>query len=175
MELYFLRHAIAADREDWTGRDDAARPLTPEGSKRMEKAARGMKRLGLRFDRIASSPLTRALQTAKIVADALGHKGLFDRSAPLGPGAGFPELLKFLGGLGPREKVLLVGHEPGLSGFVSQFLAERGRLALEFKKGGLLRVDFSETPRAGQGTLKWFLAPKHLRLVKETAEAGGNA
>jgi len=72
MNLYFMRHGIAADRDD-TGQPagDRERRLTPKGIKRMNKAAQGLVALSLTFDRILTSPLERARQTAKMVAEYL--------------------------------------------------------------------------------------------------------
>ena len=62
-ELYLIRHGLAEERgEAWP--DDTKRPLTDEGMSRMRKAARGLARLGVSFDAILTSPLTRARQTA---------------------------------------------------------------------------------------------------------------
>src|SRR5689334_10005172 len=68
MEIYLLRHAVAAPRDARKYPRDAVRPLTEDGRQKMRKAARGMRSLGLKFDRILTSPLTRAKQTARIVA-----------------------------------------------------------------------------------------------------------
>jgi phosphohistidine phosphatase len=61
IELYLIRHAIAEERGDkWP--DDAKRPLTLEGTARMRKAAKGLVRLGVKFDVVLTSPLVRARQ-----------------------------------------------------------------------------------------------------------------
>src|SRR5689334_2900287 len=82
MELYFLRHGIAAD----TGPEDsgdAGRPLTEEGIDKLKEAARGLRRLGVRPDVLLSSPLVRARQTAEIVRKAFGIESrLVDALAP---------------------------------------------------------------------------------------------
>src|SRR5208283_3739184 len=66
MKLYVLRHAEAEPGAG--GTSDEARQLTERGKARMAEAARGMRRLGLEFDAILTSPLARARQTAEIVA-----------------------------------------------------------------------------------------------------------
>src|SRR5262245_16485802 len=82
MELYFLRHAIAAD-EAPDGLGDASRPLTKEGITKMQAGARGFRRLGLQLDVLLSSPLTRAHETAAIVARELDlEPQLADELAP---------------------------------------------------------------------------------------------
>ncbi|HES76980.1 MAG TPA: phosphohistidine phosphatase SixA, partial [bacterium] len=48
MELILIRHGQAGDADDWystTGRSDDERPLTEEGSKRMRRAFRGLRRI----------------------------------------------------------------------------------------------------------------------------------
>ena len=72
MKLYFLRHAIAAEK---SGLDkDSERPLTPEGIRQMKDVAQGMKKLGLVFDRVISSPFIRARQTAEVACKGVGCK-----------------------------------------------------------------------------------------------------
>src|SRR5438445_12867631 len=72
MKVLLVRHGPAGDKTEYakTGRPDRARPLTPEGRKKMKKAALGLKRIVPRIDYAASSPLRRALQTAQIVGKA---------------------------------------------------------------------------------------------------------
>lgn len=66
MDLFFLRHGKAGQPS--VGSDDSARALTDEGRDEVRKVARWMRQKKFRFDLIATSPLTRALQTAEIVA-----------------------------------------------------------------------------------------------------------
>ena len=70
MNCYFLRHGIAVEPDEWTGRD-FDRPLTDDGIERMKFEARAIAALSLQLDVIVTSPLLRARQTAEIVADRL--------------------------------------------------------------------------------------------------------
>jgi phosphohistidine phosphatase len=74
MEIIFLRHAPAGEREDWakTGRPDSERPLTMDGRKRAREAAKGLARLIETADLVATSPWSRARETAAFAAKALG-------------------------------------------------------------------------------------------------------
>ena len=54
-----------------TGKPDALRPLTRAGRKKMRRAARGLARLVPHLDALATSPLTRAVETGEIVARAI--------------------------------------------------------------------------------------------------------
>lgn len=155
MELYFLRHAIAADTApDGT---DTSRALTKEGSAKMKAAARGLRKLGLKVDVLLSSPLTRAHQTAQIVAHELGID--LQLSDALAPGCDLPRLTELLGEHRVAERVMLVGHEPDFSTLAG---ALTGGSRLLLKKGGLVRVD-AEVIEAGAGTLVWLLPPRAMR------------
>lgn len=71
--LYFIRHAESEFNRanKWAGSTDT--PLTETGHAQAKAAAAGIRKQGLSFDIIISSPLERALETAKYVADALSY------------------------------------------------------------------------------------------------------
>jgi phosphohistidine phosphatase len=156
MELYFLRHGIAADAGP-AGLGDAGRPLTKEGIAKMQAGARGMRRLGLRLDALLSSPLVRAHETAAIVARELGL-GL-QLSEKLAPGCDMALLFALLGENRGAERMMLVGHEPDFSSLVG---ALTGGSQVLMKKGGLACVNI-ERLEQGAGTLTWLLPPRVLR------------
>ncbi len=87
MNLYILRHAIAAERGLPEYEDDSQRPLTSKGEKKMGKIAEAMRALGLEFDLILSSPYLRAKQTAEIVARKLDLEKALKYSDNLVPSA----------------------------------------------------------------------------------------
>jgi phosphohistidine phosphatase len=166
MRLHLLRHAIAARRSPERWPDDRLRPLTREGALRMTSAARGMSRLGLRFDLILSSPLTRAIETARLVAAAVRPRADIRVLKPLSPGGGVGGVIGGLEGLPPQSDLLLVGHEPDLSLLAAGLLlTHRTELPIVFKKGGLCRIDTEGTPRPGNGRLVFHLTPRVLRRL----------
>ena len=159
MELYFLRHAIAAD-EGPEGTGDAGRPLTKEGIAKMKAVARGLHKLGLQLDVLLSSPLVRAHATAEIVARELGPE--LQLSDALAPGCDTERLFGLLGEHRAAERVMCVGHEPDFSTIVGGLT---GGSRVELKKGGLARVDI-EVLEEGAGTLVWLLTPKIMRAAE---------
>jgi phosphohistidine phosphatase len=166
VRIYLLRHAIAEARNSRLYHDDKARPLSAKGKQKMRAGARGMVALGLSFDVALTSPLARAKQTARIVARILRPFPSLSLSSLLAPGASLPELLRELSRLPARSSVLLVGHEPDLSRFASLLVLGPGReLPLDFKKGGLCRIDFPGIPRAKEGNLFYHLSPRILRKL----------
>ncbi len=72
--IYFIRHgeSEANLREVFAGqKDDSA--LTEKGREQAREAGNKIKSLGLNIDIIVSSPLIRAFDTAKIVAQIIGY------------------------------------------------------------------------------------------------------
>ena len=56
MEIILVRHGIAADIGGEI-RTDRERPLTPEGREETEQVARGLKRAGVKIDKMVSLSL----------------------------------------------------------------------------------------------------------------------
>jgi phosphohistidine phosphatase len=105
MELFLIRHGIAADAQP--GQGDGARPLTAEGRLQLKGVAQDLHSRGVRFDRLISSPLRRAMETAEQLAP-LCSRGPEVSGALARPPDG--ELWSLLRG----ERVALVGHDPYL-------------------------------------------------------------
>ena len=164
MELYFLRHGIAADVGP-DGSGDAGRPLTAKGIAKLKEEARGLRRLGVRPDIVLTSPLVRARQTADAVA------GTFDPRPPivviesLSPGGTYQAVLADLEKQTRRSRIALVGHEPGIGELAARMIGSRH--ALEFKKGAVCLIYFETLPPAGPGALRWFLTPAILRTLRK--------
>ena len=166
MNLYLMRHGIAADRADsGAGSGDRERPLTPKGIKRMHKAAKGLVALSLSFDRILTSPLERARQTAKIVAQTLQLENQLAEIDQLCPYQSVKDLISGLVAYSGAKKILLVGHEPLLSSTVSYLLSGKAGAAIQFKKGGLCCLEVDGMPPQKSAVLHWALTAKQLRLL----------
>lgn len=156
MKLYFLRHGLAGDYRDWEG-DDDLRPLTAEGEQKMRRTAQAFKRMGLKIDRVLTSPLVRARQTAELALAGLPAGTPLQVDERLGAGFG-PELLaELLAEHTEVDSLLLVGHEPGFSLAISALIGG-GRVVV--KKGSLARLDLDGAPADLQGELVWLIPPK---------------
>lgn len=166
MNLFFMRHGIAADRGGTgTRSDDRERPLTPKGIKRMRKAAKGLLSLSLPFDRILTSPLVRARETAQIVAETLRMQDRLDEIQELCPDQSVQNLLSGLAAYAGKKNILLIGHEPLLSSTVSYLLSGNAGAEILLKKGGLCCLEVDGFPPKGSAVLHWALTPKQLRLL----------
>ena len=166
MNLFLLRHGIAVERGTAGFDKDADRPLTPKGERRLGRIADAMDALGLKFDLILSSPYARARQTAEIVADALGLKKKLEFSEDLTPGGNAKSLVASLNQRVPQpESVLLVGHEPFMSELIATLTSGDARVSIDFKKGGLCKLETETLRHARCATLAWLLTPRQMGLM----------
>ncbi len=161
--LYFLRHAIAEEPGTGTFTEET-RPLTSEGIEKMEKAAQGMKNLGLEFQALWSSPLTRALQTAEIVKKAFDFKKDIEIEIGLSPGSSLQNLLKKIS-LRKEKSFLMTGHEPSLSLWIQSLLGMRPSNAVIMKKAALCHLQLHGDLLHPETELISLFQPKILRLA----------
>jgi len=166
MELYLLRHGIATERGIPGHEIDSTRPLTPEGLRKTQRAAEGMRALGLDFGRILSSPHVRARQTAEIVAGVFGIEERLELNDNLAPGGNRWELMEGLNN-GPEspQSVLLVGHEPEMSELASMLLSGATDLPIEMKKAGLCKLSLDKPQYGRCASLCWLLTPRQLAMM----------
>lgn len=164
MELILIRHGQAEDR---TGdQPDEARNLTDAGRKSLLASMEGYSCLlnGLNHLTVWSSPLNRALQTARLVADHIHVRDICELPC-IGSGD-LEEFLSALADAGPEladenTALIVVGHEPWLGEWSKQLCG----VLLPFKKGAAagLRLDV-QAPFESE--LLWFVQPRILRRME---------
>lgn len=162
MDLVLVRHGAAEKREAFaaTGQPDELRPLTAKGREKLQRAALGLKALVPAVDRIATSRLLRARQTAAILAEVYGAP-LPLELPELEPDADCEDVVRWLRAQPRAATLLLVGHEPNLGELVA-WLTGRAQ-AVAMKKGGACRLSLSRGVRKSGATLAWRMAPSDLR------------
>ncbi len=165
MDFFILRHGIAADRESGDFDRDADRPLTPEGIKKVKRIAGSMKAMDLDCQLILSSPYLRAKQTAEIVTKSLGWQRRLEFTDELTPGGEYRGLIGLLNRRELLKSVLLVGHEPHLSGLISLLTTGETSMGLILKKGGLAKLSTDSLLPGKCAALEWLLTPKQMGLM----------
>jgi phosphohistidine phosphatase len=165
MDLYLLRHAIALDREEFQGSDDSQRPLTDDGRKKMRRAAKGMRKLGLSFDLILTSPYVRARDTADIVAEIYKNRRHLKLTRFLQPGGNHKSLVRDLATLDSAQSIMLVGHEPDLSTLLAKLIGAASPQAVKLKKGALCLLSIEKLRYGPCAKLEWILTTKHLACM----------
>ena len=165
VELVLIRHAIAFERNPLRWADDRLRPLTPAGKERFRKAAAGLAEWLPEVDRVLTSPLVRARETAQILAEHARWPAPVEcqqLAPPSDPEAVFAALRKQRG-----KRFALVGHEPDLSTLVAVCLqGSPSARSFELKKGSVVCLRFESRASAGTGVLAAFLPPRVLRAMR---------
>lgn len=162
LELYLVRHAIAAERGDEYP-DDSKRPLTSQGISRFRKEAAALDAVGMSVALILTSPLVRARQTADILSESLEGKPTVATTDSLSPAGTAAAVVQDVARHAKKGHIALVGHEPNIGELAARLIGARS--ALEFKKGAACRIDFDVLPPKGTGRLRWFLTPRMLRKL----------
>jgi phosphohistidine phosphatase len=166
MQILIVRHGIAEELPaEVKGQDDATRELTKEGRRKMRKAARGLRQIVPIIDLIATSPLTRASQTADIVAREFEGARVV-QTAALSPRKHPAALLDWLKAHPPQSTVALVGHEPHLGTVLCWLLTGLQESFVVLKKGAAAMVEMDNPVAAGRAKLLWLLEPSELRRLR---------
>jgi len=146
--VWLLRHG---DAEPHGAREDFERRLTARGERQATGAGRALARLGVRFEAVYASPRVRALDTARLACVELGCEPVVH--GPLAGGFDARDAGELLARHRGAAAVMLVGHEPDLSGLAAALTGAR----IEMKKGGLAAI--------GGGALLALLRPREIELV----------
>jgi phosphohistidine phosphatase len=164
MQLLVIRHAIAEDQTEFarTGREDSERPLTAEGRDKMRRGNAGLRRIVPRIDLLASSPYTRARQTAELVGEGYGIDDIKTVDA-LVPDGALQDVQSWLQRKSSAKVVAIVGHEPQLGELVTWLMSGLREGRVEMRKGGAALLEFDGQPGPGVGMLQWLLTAGQLR------------
>ena len=160
MEIYLMQHGPYLPKKQ-----DPDEGLSPEGEARIHASGKALRRMGVTFDAIFSSPKKRSGQTAAIVAGEVGFPPdkitETDKVKAMTPPE---ETVEMLCGSGSYKRVLIAGHLPSVAEVASSLLTEGSKATVAFEMGGCCRIDAEELPtHAGQ--LKWYLTPDQLELI----------
>lgn len=157
LRLYLVRHAIAEELPDEQPFADPLRALTAKGRRQFRRSARAFAGLEEQVDLICASPVLRAVQTAELLAGALGDEEVRVLDE-LRPDAGVAPLRARLAEL-KAGSVALVGHKRLLSELAVTLaglpLEDASRLRL--KRGAIARIDVRGLSSNAAGKPRWWL------------------
>ena len=129
------------------------------GKHKLEKVLKRAHRAGVAPTLIISSPYTRAMETAEIAARELAYHSEIVRSDRLLPNSSPPDLWSEIRAHRDEPSILLAGHEPLFSATLAWMIGST-RAMVDFRKGGLARIDFSTIGADPRGVLQWMLTSK---------------
>jgi phosphohistidine phosphatase len=161
MHLYFVRHGLAT-WASWPG-EDAERPLTPDGARLVSAAGAGLARRlsseNILPERVLHSPLTRARQTAEILAEKLALDGRLREHRLLSPGFDLMAFKTVIREQAAGQTLVLVGHNPDFNDVVTRLTGHNVR----FREGTVACLKL-EAPEAA--TLVWTASAEELAADK---------
>ena len=156
-ELILLRHAHAEPAAD--GQPDLDRPLTVQGLAEAQAAGRWLAEQGLVPDRVLCSPARRARETLEAVLEGTGYveQRLEERIYEATAGT----LAELADAHRETERLLLVGHNPGLERLAA--LMHSGQSGdyrgMPTSSVVVLKLPFDATIEPGVATLSAFWWP----------------
>ena len=153
---YLVRHGKAEDYGP--SGSDADRRLTSEGRQELAAIAKTFARLDDKIGIVLSSPLRRAVETAEIFAEKLDSQ--MEIAGELEPPVSPQRLLARVHAR-PEQRLLLVGHQPGLGQAAAKWIAARAD-SIPIKKAGIARLDVPEEGEGGPIELVWLATPEML-------------
>lgn len=165
-DLLLLRHGIAEERPPQGAADpeqarhlDEIRRLTERGRQRTQAVCAHLVAAGLQGDRLITSPLERALETAALAVEA-GLAPSLELAPALAPEGDPLPLLAW-----PARRLILVGHEPDLSTLACRLIGAPAG-SLELRKAGVILLRFESADHAPgvlpRARLRLLLSPRSL-------------
>ncbi len=157
-QLWLLRHAEA---ERHGSREDSERRLTERGEVQARVAGRALAAIDADFDVVLYSPKVRARRTAELAAEEWDGRlrERLELHQPLAEGFDAFAARAALRPAGATARVLLVGHEPDLSGVIASLTGAR----VDLKKGGLALVRLD----GASAELVLLMRPRELALIAD--------
>lgn len=143
MDVFLIRHAEAID--ETLELKDPMRHLTGHGREQAVALGDRLRWHDCSPTQIWTSPLVRAVQTAELVAAGLASKIAVEVMPSLAPGEDAHRVITALKALATASNVILVGHEPGLSGIGALLVGANDFAAL----------GKAEAARIHEGALRW--------------------
>lgn len=160
MEIYLMQHGSALPKEQ-----DPEEGLSPDGKARIHASGKALKKMGISFDVILSSPKKRSKQTASIVAEEVGFPPDRIIQTEKVKALTHPkETLAILAEYSSNQRVLIAGHLPSVAEVASLLLTKGSKVTIEFERGGCCRIDIEDLSTHA-GHLKWYLTPEQLALL----------
>jgi phosphohistidine phosphatase len=166
--LTLLRHAKSG--WDDPGGRDFDRPLNRRGRKAAAIVGAEMRAQGFVFDRVVASPARRVVETLEEVAQGYGPiEPHYDERAYLASPSTLLELVRETGD--GAERLLLVGHNPGLEKLALLLTRDdgdalRADLAIKYPTGTVAEISLPASSwtevRAGTGRINRFIRPRDL-------------
>ena len=168
LTLYVLRHAKAESAPP-SGGGDHERALRRRGRRAAQAVGRFLARLGETPELVLSSTAVRARETAEFAARSGGWSAPIELRRPIYEATTERLLGEVASCEGEPQRVVLVGHQPGLSLLIAELVGSEP----DFPTGALAKIEldcarWSEV-RARSGRLAWLVTPEMIAALRRSA------
>jgi len=165
MIVYFVRHGLAEESGEngYNESNDYLRPLTDKGRKRTLQVAKKLHSFIISPHLVITSPYLRAHQTAEIISKE--YDLTLEDIPELVPECSPVAFKKWLKSHAlDNQNLIVVGHEPNLSQFISFLVSGKSESIIEVKKSSVIAVELPPIKELGQKPAKilWALPYKIL-------------
>jgi len=172
MDLYLMRHAEAVDLGVHGITRDADRALTDKGQRQAMRMGRLLKKLGVKFDMVLSSPFVRARDTAKRMLQEMDVSLKITNTDALKPDgkndAIWQTILR-----AESHSILIVGHLPSIASFAASLMGNLSDEPLHFHKGTLAALRYDPDAHMSHATVEWMVSAAFLKRALSRSSREG--
>ncbi len=169
MLIFFVRHASAGERKVNPVQDEK-RGLDEIGIEQCHYAGGFLSAIDAHVELVVSSPLKRCTQTAALINNEIGDEAPMRVDNSLRPSGNFESFRDLLRRCARMEAIMVVGHNPNISRFLSLVLTGGADdRFMDLKKGTVARVDHS----GKRSILNWMVTPKIARALPHVSQSRG--
>lgn len=163
MRLYVVRHGDAIARGGGAA-TDAERPLSTQGEAEARAAGRLLSRVDPAIALVLTSPAVRAVDTGRLIGEALRARPEVRPSERLKPGSRIDAILADVFAAG-RDSVVAVGHQPDLGMLIGWLIADQGPASLALPPGTVACVELQPDIQMPRASLRWLVPPDLMRQL----------
>ena len=165
MEIYIIRHAVAADLDSEIV-EESFRYLTIHGRNHCRIVAQRLKDMKINFDAMVSSPLLRAVQTAEVIASVLKYDDEIKTAIELIGGSTFTRFQQLVKRYAHHKRIAIIGHAPDVNTYSLGLIRANPikDLQLNFKNSSVCKINFDAATENGK--FEWFLNSENMKLME---------
>ena len=112
---------------------------------------------------VVTSPLVRAIETGEIIGKEIGDHPIMHVTEYLAPGFAGKALVREILALSAGGNIVVVGHQPDMSSFVSFLIGGSQDASIAMSPGSIAKI-VVEAPRT-VGYLRWLISPDEVKTL----------
>jgi phosphohistidine phosphatase len=162
MNVYVVRHAEALPVGGIVTHDSQRR-LSPRGEEDARLMGRALVHLDPNVEVVVTSPLVRAMETGEIIGEEISDHPIMHVTESLAPGLAGKALMREILALSAGASIVVVGHQPDMSSFVSFLIGGNLDTSVVMSPGTIANVIVE--PARPVGHLSWLISPEEVKVL----------